>query len=114
MKALVFAITSIALSVGAQFLMKRGVSGQASASAGDTLSLLAQPWVAAGLFCYALGAALWLHVLARWDVSKAYPLVGLGFVLTLFIGLLMGEAVTWRRALGVLMICLGVVLVART
>ena len=67
-----------------------------------------------GLVCYALGAALWLQVLARWDVSKAYPLVGLGFVLTLLIGLLLGEAVSWRRVLGVLMICVGVVLVAKT
>jgi drug/metabolite transporter (DMT)-like permease len=114
MKAAAFALASIALSVGAQFLMKRGVSGYASAGASDTFTLLLQPWVAAGLVCYALGAALWLQVLARWDVSKAYPLVGLGFVLTLFIGLLLGEAVSWRRVLGVLMICGGVVLVAKT
>ena len=40
-------------------------------------------------------------VLSQWDVSKAYPLVGLGFVFTVAIGWFIGEQVTSLRAIGV-------------
>ena len=64
--------------------------------------------------------ALWsgcsglLGVLSKWDVSKAYPLIGLGFVFTVAMGYLLGEEVTLTRVLGVALICAGVVLVGRS
>ena len=57
---------------------------------------------------------VWLGVLSKWDVSKAYPLVGLGFVLTVAIGFLVGEDVTLTRAMGVALICAGVFVVGRS
>jgi len=63
---------------------------------------------------YGLGAVAWLGVLSQWDVSKAYPLVGIGFVFTVAIGWLIGEQVTLVRALGVTLICIGVILVGRS
>jgi multidrug transporter EmrE-like cation transporter len=53
-------------------------------------------------------------VLAKWDVSKAYPLVGLGFVFTVLIGFVAGENVSLPRIFGVVFICVGVWLVARS
>jgi drug/metabolite transporter (DMT)-like permease len=115
------ALSSIAMSVGAQFALKRGMSGpaaQALASGGldwrAYLGILLNPYVVLGLGLYALGAVVWLSVLARWDVSKAYPLVGLGFAMTLFVGLLAGETVTLQRGLGVAAICVGVWLVSQS
>jgi multidrug transporter EmrE-like cation transporter len=114
---------SITLSVLAQFSMKFG-SGRAAAIAMESAStsflrLLAlsmlQPAVIAGFVLYGAGAVLWLYVLARWDVSKAYPLVGFGFVLTLIVGAAcFGERVTWERIAGCLLICAGLVLVVRS
>jgi hypothetical protein len=49
-----------------------------------------------------------------WDVSKAYPLVGLGFALTVPLGMMAGENVTAARVAGVVLICTGVWMVART
>lgn len=66
----------------------------------------------AGFMLYGLGAVVWLGVLSKWDVSKAYPLVGLGFMLTVIIGFMLGEQVTWIRFMGVVMISVGVWLVA--
>jgi multidrug transporter EmrE-like cation transporter len=57
---------------------------------------------------------VWLGVLSKWDVSKAYPLVGLGFALTVLIGLLAGEQVTLLRGIGVVLICAGVWAVSQT
>ena len=66
-----------------------------------------------GLFLYGLSAVVWLFVLARLDVSVAYPFVALGFLVTMALGcLLFGEAFTVRKVLGTLIVMLGVYLVA--
>lgn len=110
MPPLFLAFLSIALSVAAQFALKAGMR-----TPGDgLLSALVQPMVLLGFALYGLGAVVWLSVLARWDVSKAYPLVGLGFVATAVIGHFIGEQMSLLRGLGVLLICGGVLLVARS
>ncbi len=119
MPAFLLALVSIAISVSAQFVFKHGMrqftSRGPSASLFDSVATLAlNPWILLGFLLYGVGAVIWLSVLARWDVSKAYPLVGFGFVLTLVLGLALGEAVTVLRGAGVLCICVGVALVARS
>lgn len=121
MHPIAWALLSIALSVGAQFSLKSGMSAagvRAALDQGGAVDIVRavalQPGIVLGLALYALGAVAWMAVLARWDVSKAYPLVGLGFVLTLAVGALAGEAVGPQRLVGVLLIALGVATVART
>lgn len=109
MSPLPVALCSIALSVAAQFALKAGM-----ATRPQGVAILLQPWVLAGFALYGLGALVWLTVLARWDVSKAYPLVGLGFVATAAIGWAAGEQLSPLRIAGVLLICLGVACVARS
>lgn len=101
------ALASIMLSVIAQFMLKAGMSSPAAQAAlseplalPTALAILSSPKVLAGFLLYGLGAIIWLAVLARWDVSKAYPLVGLGFAITVVVGLVMGEQVTLVRATG--------------
>jgi multidrug transporter EmrE-like cation transporter len=115
------ALASIVLSVAAQCVLKIGMSGDAARQlaeqplSGRSLAIiLLQPAVIAGFALYGLGALVWLMVLAHWDVSKAYPLVGLGFALTLGIGFAMGDNVTIPRVVGVALICAGVALVGRS
>lgn len=121
MNPFVMALISIAMSVAAQFFLKFGMSSiDVKAAISQPLSLptawilITQPYILAGFALYGLGAAVWLSVLSQWDVSKAYPLVGLGFALTVVIGLLAGEQVSLQRITGVTLICLGVWVVART
>jgi multidrug transporter EmrE-like cation transporter len=113
------AITSIALSVAAQFSLKAGMSSKAIIEAMGqphgikTLVLvLSDKYVFIGFLLYGLGAVAWLGVLSKWDVSKAYPLVGLGFVFTVAIGFLIGEHVSLVRLMGVALICIGVLVVS--
>lgn len=121
MNTLFIAIVSIVLSVAAQFSLKAGMSSE------GVRDVLAQPhtlrtlfavltdkYVFGGFLLYGLGAVVWLGVLSKWDVSKAYPLVGLGFVFTVAIGFLVGEQVTIPRVIGVALICAGVFLVGRS
>lgn len=121
MNPLWIAIVSIALSVAAQFSLKAGMSSDGVKSAlvqppavSTLFAVLGNPHVLGGFFLYGLGAVVWLGVLSRWDVSKAYPLVGLGFVFTVAIGFVLGEQVTLLRAVGVLLICAGVLLVGQS
>jgi multidrug transporter EmrE-like cation transporter len=113
------AIGCVLLSVSAQFLIKAGMASVPvkAALAGPVglqaaAAVILSPKVVVGLALYTLGAIVWLGVLARWDVSKAYPLEGLGFALAVVFGFLIGEQVTVMRALGVLMICAGVFVVS--
>ena len=71
-------------------------------------------FVLGGLFMYALGAIVWLGVLSKWDVSKAYPMVGMGFGLSIVVGFMLGEQITLVRAGGVALICAGVFMVSRS
>ena len=116
---MIVAVASIVFSVAAQFILKTGMTTaevQAAMSQGiaprNLLIVLTNKYVVSGFLLYGLSAVVWLKVLAQWDVSKAYPLVGLGFALTVAVGLALGEQVTGLRIFGVLLVCAGIMLIA--
>jgi multidrug transporter EmrE-like cation transporter len=82
--------------------------------ANTAFAIFTNPFVAGGLFLYGIGALFWLGVLANWEVSKAYPMVGLGFALSVAIGFMLGEIVTTPRLIGVALICAGVILIGQS
>ena len=121
MSIFLFAVLCVALSVAAQFLLKAGMSDAAIKAAlaeplgvGTAFAVFTNLFILSGFTLYGLGAVAWLGVLSQWDVSKAYPLVGLGFVFTVAIGWLIGEQVTLEQVFGVVLICAGVALVGRS
>lgn len=111
---------SISTGVAGQTAIKLGVSQpQAVGNTSTLLSLvtliLGSPWVLLGLTLYGIGAIAWIAVLARLDLSLAYPLLALNFVLiTLSSQLFLGETVPTMRWVGMLVICAGIVIVARS
>ncbi len=111
---------SISTGVAGQTAIKLGVSQpQAVGNTSSLLSLvtliLSSPWVLLGLTLYGIGAVAWIAVLARLDLSLAYPLLALNFVLiTLSSRLILGETVPTMRWVGMLVICAGIVIVARS
>ncbi|MGH8657970.1 MAG: EamA family transporter [Gammaproteobacteria bacterium] len=115
-------VCSVALSALAQLLLKLGMSNphiQQAVEKGGSLPAL---WAAAsnakvigGLGLYALGAVLWLLVLAKADLSFAYPFVGLGFIITMAFGVwVLHEPIGISRSLGATLVVIGVYLVARS
>jgi multidrug transporter EmrE-like cation transporter len=112
--ALGLAMFCVLLSSIAQLVMKRGMGAPATAAMGSTyMQALSSPFVWVGLMLYGTSALLWLWVLSRLDVSVAYPLVSLGFVVTLVLGVLwLGEPFSWMRVAGCTLIVTGVSLLA--
>jgi len=63
-------------------------------------------WLA-GLFL-TLGMAAWLFTLSSFEVSRAYPLLSLSFVVTALLSRwLLGEKIGSYRWLGICIICIG-------
>ena len=119
---LLLVLVSVLLSSVAQIALKGGMSspGVGAASGGDfnlamLRAIVLNPKVLFGLFLYFTSAAVWLFVLARIDVGLAYPFVGLGFVVTMMLAwAIYGEVPTPGRVAGALLICTGVVVLARS
>lgn len=124
MKLSLFALiaVSVALSSLAQIVLKAGMSTPAVLE-----GLEAAPWwraaqtigttplVLGGLALYFLSALLWLLVLARIEVSLAYPFVAMGFILTMLLGWWVhGDQLSVARVAGTLLIAVGVAVVARS
>ncbi len=111
---------SISTGVAGQTAIKLGVSQpEAAADSAGILAviqlILGSPWVLLGLTLYAVGAVAWIAVLARLDLSLAYPLLALNFVLiTLSSKIILGEVVPTMRWFGMFVICVGIVIVARS
>jgi drug/metabolite transporter (DMT)-like permease len=77
-------------------------------------ALLSPELLAAGA-CMLAGTVLWLFVLSRMDVSRAFPFLSLSSALVVAASrLILGERVPVHRWAGVALIALGVALVART
>ena len=117
--ALVF--TGVMLNAAAQLLLKAGVKDvgviqltpSTIFSAGLKLAL--EPHILGGLTCYVVSVVVWILALSRVQVSIAYPMLSLGYVVTAFAAwALMGESVNAMRMTGIAVIIVGVYLVARS
>jgi len=117
---------AIVLSTFAQLFMKAGMQmlpGLEAAIAGtDMATLVSQwwpmaAWVVSGLFLYGLSMVCWFLVLAKFELSFAYPLLSLGYALV-YIGAVLwprlGETVSLSKSVGIVLIVVGVVLVTRS
>ena len=117
-----FILAGVLLNACAQLLLKAGTN-----ALGGAITLTAQNWfpmfvkvltqwpIVAGLACYGISVVVWIIGLSRTDVTVAYPMLSLGYVVSA-IGawLFLGEIVSPQRMLALAVIVVGVVLLART
>ncbi len=114
-------LIGVLLNAAAQLLLKAGTNavGQFDFSAANILpvgwKLATEPHIAGGLTCYVISVGVWIMALSRTEVSIAYPMLSIGYVVNaLAAWYLFGEAVTPMRMLGIGVIILGVFIVARS
>jgi len=119
----VWVLSGVLLNAVAQLLLKAGATstGPISVTTAPSMllrvaSALAQhPAILAGLGCYAISVVAWIVALSRVEVSVAYPMLSIGYVVNALLAWWwFGEAVNAQRWLGIGVIVIGVVLVARS
>lgn len=75
--------------------------------------ILSQPETWWAVLCLGIGTLLWLFVLYRMEVSKAFPFLSLGFVFILLVSrYYLHETIRPIRWLGVGFICIGVITIS--
>jgi multidrug transporter EmrE-like cation transporter len=117
-----FIITGVLLNAFAQVLLKAGTN-----ALGGAIHVTAQNWFAtglkvftqipilAGLCCYGISLIVWIIGLSRTDVTIAYPMLSLGYVVSaLGAWMFLGETVSLQRLMAIGVIMIGVALLART
>ena len=114
-------LCSVLLSSIAQIVLKTGMSNasvlqalQSQSAVQAFIAIATNAYVIGGLTLYFASAAVWLLVLARVDVSFAYPFVGLGFVVTMLLAFFInGEVLSTTKIVGTLCIAIGVAIMAQ-
>jgi len=113
-------VVSVSLNALAQVALRKamlaaGVLPPISQPVDLGLALVGNVWLWAGMACYGASIGLWLAVLARVQVSVAYPMLSIGYVIAAVLGVMfLGETVGVARIAGIGLICLGVLLISRT
>ena len=112
-------IVAICFSVAGELCLKSGMDqiGIFSlANFGPTLRrILTNARILTGFASLGVGAIFWLAVLSRANLSWAYPMLSLGYILVLlFSALILKEPVSAVRWIGALVVVLGVFMITRT
>ena len=123
MKLVEFALIllGVLLNAFAQLFLKAGVRqlGHFDFSAENAwpvaASLATNVPVIGGLTCYVISVVVWILALSRVEVSMAYPMLSIGYVVNAGLAwFLFNEAVGPQRLLGITVIIIGVIIVARS
>ena len=117
--ALILGLIAIILLSTVQTFLKIGLNNVGGFSLADGLSsllnVLTSNWIIIGLACYGLITILWLDVLSKLDFSLAFPMMGLTYVFTLFIGhFVFHETIGGGRIFGVILILFGLFFLVRS
>ena len=114
-------LTGVLLNAAAQLLLKAGTNtlGVLTLTRGEWLhtgmAVASNPHIVTGIAFYVVSVGVWIGALSRVEVSVAYPMLSIGYVVNaLAAWYLFGEAVTMQRWLGIGFIAIGVWLLVRS
>ena len=115
---LIFA--GVMLNVAAQLLIKAGTNSMVffEFSRENILpigwKLATEPHIVGAMFCYALSVVIWILALSRVQVSSAYPLLSMGYVVNAAAAWwFFNEAFNPAKVAGIGVIILGVIIISR-
>jgi drug/metabolite transporter (DMT)-like permease len=120
MSAIPHILIAISIGIIGQLLVKKGLNslGNINFSVGfleTYLKIFLSPFVILGSLTYITSVFFWVYALTKVDLSFAYPFLALSYVLILLSSwIFLGESIPLIRWVGVIVICLGVFLVARS
>ena len=107
------AVAQLALKASVKEMGVIGLNFYSSSSA--FLRLAFEPFLWIGLICYGISVIVWILALSRVDVSIAYPMLSMGYVVNAFAAWqLFGETMNPTRLIGIGIVLLGVYVLARS
>ena len=119
--AFAFVMTGVLLNAAAQLLLKAGTNsiGEIHLTAKTLLTtaprIAFEPHIMGGLACYAVSVIAWILALSRTEVSVAYPMLSVGYIVNAVAAwYLFGEQLNATRLLGIGVIMVGVILISRS
>jgi len=119
--AFALVMTGVLLNAIAQLALKASVSDTGIINL-DMQSLLSSAgslatnlWLWVGLICYAISVVVWILALSRVDVSIAYPMLSIGYIVNaVAASQLFNEPMGLGKVIGIGIIMLGVYVLARS
>ena len=119
--AFALVLTGVLLNAVAQLALKASVSDTGIISL-DMQSLLSSAgslatnlWLWLGLICYAISVVVWILALSRVDVSIAYPMLSIGYIVNAVAAWhLFDEPMNIAKIVGIGIIIVGVYILARS
>lgn len=119
--SLTLILAGVVLNAAGQLLLKAGTNavGHFEFVADNIVPigtrLAFQPYIVAGVLCYIVSLVVWIMGLSRVEVSVAYPMLSLGYLLNAAAAsFLFGESLGPMRLSGIAFIIVGVFLIARS
>jgi multidrug transporter EmrE-like cation transporter len=119
--AFALVMTGVLLNAVAQLALKASVSDTGiisldmqslMSSAG---SLVTNLWLWVGLICYGISVVVWILALSRVDVSIAYPMLSIGYIVNAIAAShLFDEPLGISKVVGIGIIIVGVYILARS
>ena len=120
LKNLLLILLTVCLNTAGQFMMKAGINKIGKISIfneffSSIYKAFTSAFVLGGFGFYVISAVLWIIILSRTELSWAFPMVSLSYVITALVApVILHETFSILRLVGTLVICLGVFLVSKT
>ena len=118
--AFALVLTGVLLNAVAQLALKASVRelGAIGLTLTDALPtalrIAAEPWLWLGLGCYVVSVVVWILALSRVEVSIAYPMLSIGYIINALVAWAwLGEVLSVNKIAGIAIITVGVIVLAR-
>ena len=119
--AFALVMTGVLLNAIAQLALKASVNDTGiinldmQSLLSSAASLATNLWLWMGLICYAISVVVWILALSRVDVSIAYPMLSVGYIVNaIAASQLFNEPMGVGKVIGIGVIMLGVYILARS
>jgi multidrug transporter EmrE-like cation transporter len=119
MHGIFYVLISVCFNIFGQYSMKRGMQrfGEVTFDNHILLTIVKMfmlPNVLLGLFFYAISTVFWLIALSKIELSVAYPMLSIGYVLLMILSyFLLNESITVYKVIGTLLVVVGITLISK-
>lgn len=116
-----YILGTVIFTVYSQLIMRWQVSlaGTLPADTAGKIQFVAQllvnPWIFSSVVATLLAGISWMLAMTRFEISYAYPWIGLNFVMMLIFGILIfNESFNMAKLLGTFLVVVGIVIIAQS